>query len=342
MIPIKNVYHMLSYAFHVLNDQGYKKVEFEEFENFLELGASIIAKGVTTQVKRGLAKGYITKSERSSSLKGKISLSESIKSNAFMTRQLVCVYDDFSENIYFNRILKTTMSWLLRSNLSKGRKKEIRKLIIFFSSVEEINVYEINWDLQFNRNNQNYRMLVSMCYLVLHGMIQKSSDGTRRMIDFIDEKRMARLYEKFILEYYKKEFPKLKVAASQIPWNCDDGFNLMLPTMQSDIMISNGEKTLIIDAKYYASTTQTHYASNHRHTIHSQNLYQIFTYVKNQDAENTGNVSGMLLYAKTDETIQPNQEYRLGGNPISVKVLDLNCEFEEIKVQLNQFVQGLV
>ena len=69
-------------------------------------------------------------------------------------------------------------------------------------------------------------------------------------------------------------------------------------------------------------------------------MYQIFTYVKNLDVSNTGNVSGMLLYAKTDEEILPNNEYRMSGNKISVKTLDLNCDFSEIALQLNKIVDS--
>ena len=47
---------------------------------------------------------------------------------------------------------------------------------------------------------------------------------------------------------------------------------------------------------------QTHKQYDSR-SLHSSNLYQIFTYV-NKDVGNTGNVAGMLLYAKTEETIQ--------------------------------------
>ena len=59
------------------------------------------------------------------------------------------------------------------------------------------------------------------------------------MMDFLDEQRMCRLYEKFILEYYKKHYPQIKTAASQIDWALDDGIGTMLPTMQSDIMLSD-------------------------------------------------------------------------------------------------------
>ena len=46
-------------------------------------------------------------------------------------------------------------------------------------------------------------------------------------------------------------------------------------------------------------------------------------------------VSGMLLYARTDETILPDNEYRMSGNTISVKTLDLDCGFDSIASQLN-------
>lgn len=59
MIPVQNVYYMLSYAFKVLNEQGYKRIATEEFNNTAELMAAILAKGIAVQLKRGLGKEYI-------------------------------------------------------------------------------------------------------------------------------------------------------------------------------------------------------------------------------------------------------------------------------------------
>ena len=42
MIPVQNVYYMLSYAFKVLNEQGYKRIATEEFNNTAELMAAIL------------------------------------------------------------------------------------------------------------------------------------------------------------------------------------------------------------------------------------------------------------------------------------------------------------
>lgn len=335
MIRIKNIYYMLSYAFQILNGQGYKMIQTEEFENAAELCSAILIKGVSAQIKRGLGKEYILQTESLSTVRGKIDISSSIKEQTIIKKQLVCSYDEFSVNSYMNRIIRTTMELLLRSNISKSRKKELRKLL-FFGEVKSLEINAIDWRIQYNRNNQTYQMLISICYLIIKGLLQTTSEGTTKLMDFLDEQRMCRLYEKFILEYYKKEFPRLKVSASQIPWDLDDGESDMLPVMQSDIMLSDKKNTLIIDAKYYSHTTQVQYDV---HTLHSNNLYQIYTYVKNADKERRGNVSGMLLYAKTDEMVLPRNRYKMGGNTISVDTLNLDCEFDEIRQQLNDIVK---
>lgn len=338
MIPVQNIYYMLAYAFQVLNENGYKNIETEQFDNVGELCAAILSKGVSLQLKRGLGKEYVSETEPLSSLRGKIDIAESIKTQSMLRKQLVCTYDDFTVNSYMNRIIKSTMELLIRSDITKARKKELRKLLVFFGEVEPLNVYDINWQLQYNRNNQSYRMLISICYLVVKGLLQSNTSGGTKLMDFLDEQRMCRLYERFILEYYRKEHSEIRASASQIPWQLDDDFSFMLPVMQTDIMLSKGNTTLIIDAKYYGHTTQEQYGV---HTLHSGNLYQIFTYVKNKDAEygeQPHNVSGMLLYAQTDESVQPNNVYHMGGNKISVRTLNLNCSFKEIASQLDGIV----
>ena len=338
MIHVQNIYYMLAYAFQVLNENGYKDIATEQFDNVGELCAAILAKGISVQLKRGLGKEYVSQTEPMSSLRGKIDIAESIKTQSMLRKQLVCTYDDFTVNSYTNRILKSTMELLIRSDISKVRKKDLRKLLVFFGNVDSIDVHDINWRLQYNRNNQSYRMLISICYLVVKGLLQTNTAGTTKLMDFLDEQRMCRLYEKFILEYYRKEHPEVKASASQIPWQLDDDFGAMLPVMQSDIMLSKGSATLIIDAKYYGHTTQSQYGVN---TLHSGNLYQIFTYVKNKDAEygdQPHTVSGMLLYAQTDEVVQPNHVYHMSGNKITVRTLDLNLPFSDIAKQLDGIV----
>lgn len=333
---MKTLTDMLSYAFKVLNEQGYKRIATEEFNNTAELMAAILAKGIAVQLKRGLGKEYISQTEDLSSLRGKIDIAESIKTQSMLRKKLICTYDDFSVNSTMNRIIKSTVELLLKADIAKSRKKELRKLMVFFADVTPIDLYSVNWNLQYNRNNQSYQMLISICYLVVKGLLQTNTDGTTKLMDFLDEQRMCRLYAKFILEYYKKHYPKLTVSASHIPWALDDGIGDMLPVMQSDIHFQKENTVLIIDAKYYTNTTQVQFD---KHTLHSNNLYQIFTYVKNREyqfGDEENKVSGMLLYARTDALIQPDNVYQMHGNQISVKTLDLNKPFDEIAKQLDE------
>ena len=310
MIPIQNIYYMLSYAFQVLQEQGYRSVAAENFQNTADLCAAILEKGVSSQLKRGLGREYREKTEPLASPRGKLDLTASIKDQTIRNKQLVCTYDEFSVDTEMNRILKATLRLLLRADVSRERKKKLRKLLLYFGDVSEVRVTAIQWHLRFDRSNQTYRMLMAVCYLVIKGLLQTQTGGTMRVMDFLDEQRMCRLYEKFILEYYRKEFKNQIVAnASQIPWQLDNEENAMLPVMQSDIMLRRGDRVLIIDAKYYEHSTQVQFD---KHTLHSGNLYQIFTYVKNKEYElrdREHKVAEMLLYAKPDEEIYPDNVY---------------------------------
>ncbi|NLY09970.1 MAG: hypothetical protein GXZ11_08840 [Tissierellia bacterium] len=161
-----------------------------------------------------------------------------------------------------------------------------------------------------------------------------------RMASFSDE-HMERLFEKFILEYYKEHHSYLnEIKAGQIKWNLEgDNEETMikfLPVMQSDVMLRMGDRVLIIDAKYYEKSLRKYYD---KHSLHSANLYQIFSYVKNHDRDNSGQVSGLLLYAKTSEDIAPDASFNMGGNIIGARTLDLNVDFSQISSQLDNIIK---
>ena len=338
MILIQNIYYMLSYAFQVLNEQGPKEVDAEVFDNAQRLCAEILIKGISVQIKRGLKRDYVPQTETLSSVKGKIDVSDSIKTQSIIRRQLICNYDEFTTDTKLNQILKATMSLLLRGDITSSQKKAIKKLLIYFSDVQKTDLHNIDWNMHYNRNDQSYQLLITICYMVVKGLLQTQSDGTYKLMDFFDEQRMSRLYEKFILEYYRKHYPELNANPSPIEWQLDQEGNGMLPAMKTDIMLQKDNNILIIDAKYYSQATQEQYG---KHTIHSNNLYQIFTYVKNKEyelREKQHNVSGLLLYAQTDEEIQPDGNYVMSGNRISVHSLDLNRDFSEISKELNTII----
>lgn len=329
---------MLSYAFRTLTKQGYREMSTEKFSNTADLMTEILIAGISQQLKRGLGRAYIEQMEDIPVIRGRVNITESVKRQTMINRKLSCVYDDFSVNNSKNRIIKSTALLLLGADVAKQRKSRLRKLLVYFDKVELIDLRTVDWNIHYDRNNQTYRMLISICYLVVKGLLQTQADGKTKIMDFLDDQQMYHLYEKFILEYYKKEYPYIKTNASQIKWQLDDGMDYMLPNLLSDITLEYDNKVLIIDAKYYSHIMQNRYE---KETIRSANMFQIFTYVKNKEAElkdKPHEVAGMLLYAQTDNGTQPEYRYQMSGNMISVKTLNLNCDFEDIRRQLDSII----
>ena len=341
-IFIKNIYYMLAYAFQVLRQENYDDVAAEEFDDIQDLFAAILARGISQQLKQGLHREYMTKREDIPLMRGKLDIYGTIRNQIQRKKILSCEYDELSVNNIFNQILKTTLSILIRdSGVQQSHKADLKKVILFFNEVDAVEPSSIRWDkLMYRYNNKNYEMLMNVCYFVLDGMLQTTDKGDYKLVSFSDE-HMHKLYEKFVLEYFKRHHSYLSEArAAQVKWNLaadtDESLIRFLPIMQTDIFLRYKEQVLIIDTKYYSHTMQMQYD---KATLHSGNMYQIFTYVKNQDTANTGNVSGMLLYAKTEEAITPDCSFVMGGNKISVKTLDLNKEFKLITAQLDKIVE---
>lgn len=336
---------MLSYAFFELRGTDYRYMDVENIDTMKDLCACILIRAVTLQLKRGLVHEYLVETEELLSPKGKIDITSSIRSGAIQNHRLVCEYDEFSVNSVRNRIVKQTLSVLLASSVKEEYRVELRKLIRYFSDVDFIVPHSINWTMAYDRNNQSYRFLMAICRLVLKDLLMTQNDGSFRMMDLMDERAMHRIYEKFILEYYAKEWPRLHASSSQIRWGLDEGDTPgMLPTMLSDIMLHNGHTWLIIDAKYYNKNIQTNQG---RTSLISGNLYQILSYVQNKkfDLEKTGkpfDIAGMLLYARTDDSIQPDHFTKnILGNKMMTRTLDLDKDPLEIASQLDAIAEDM-
>lgn len=340
-IIIKNIFYMLSYAFQELRKNTYESISIEKFDNIYDLFAEIIAKGVSQQLKQGLHRSYIEEQDSIPTLRGKLNLPETIRHKVNQRQLLECEFDEYSPDNLFNQILKSTVLLLICStDVKPERKKLLRKILLYFSDIQEINLKTVKWrNLRFDRNSKTYQMLLYLCYFVVQESLLTTDEGKFKQQKFSDE-RMCRLFEKFVLEYYKKHHPEFKPSAKQIEWDIDEEKSTakdILPILQTDVFLTIKDRSLIIDTKYYSKTLQEHYGKK---TIISNNQNQIFTYVMSHDKGHEGTTDGMLLYANTNDTIQPNGMNKYSdGNRIFYRNLDLNQDFEGIKSQLESFVE---
>ena len=332
---------MLAYAFSALRKQDYQLVGSEDFENISDLMAEILTNSTSFLLKRGLFREYVTSHQSLTTVRGKLDVVKSARNMAIGKHLVECEVDDLSENNIFNQILKTGLSILLRDvNVAKERKDTIKQLLPFFNTISVLEPSSIPWStLRYQRSNQLYELPVYICAYVINRSLIDPNQDQRKLMTFTEE-NFNRLYEKFVLEYYRYHHPELKANAEMIDWNFDAKQSVgweYLPKMKTDITLHKGDKTLIIDTKFYSQILR---AKFDKVTYNSNNLYQIFAYVANHDIHHTGNVSGMLLYAQTDNENIPDSQFHQHGSSstIYVRTLDLNQEFETIRDQLERIV----
>lgn len=340
-ILIRNVYHMLAYAFQDLSKNNYEDIAKEDFEHIQDMFAEILFKGVSMQLKQGLYREYVEKTECLSILKGKLDINGTIKERLNRRQIVSCEFDELNENNTFNKILKATIELLISEKTVKNKRKTaLRSLLPFFSNVESVFPSSIKWNaLTYKRSNRSYRMLMNICYFIIDGMLMTTERGTYRMATFSDE-HMNRLFERFVLEYYRKHHKDIQANSEKLSWDIDDDKPVrgieFLPSMQTDIVLRKGDRALIIDTKYYGEILKGKFDKK---AVSNANIYQIFTYVKNMDTNNTGKVSGMLLYAKTKEEFSEPVDTSISGNRILAFTLDLNQAFNNISKQLDSFIE---
>ena len=342
MINVKNIYWMLAYAFRNINIDEIKKVEAENFDNIYDLFCVMLTQGIGKQIKRGLNKEYILKINDISGVKGKINLSDTVKKNSMVNKKIICEFDEYSENSYLNKIIKTTAFYIIKSNKikNKNRKNNLKKMMLYFSNIDILDIKTIKWSqIKYNRNNASYKFLINICKFILEGLLINKEKGKIEFLDFIDDQALYYLYEKFILEYFKYHYSEFSVSSPQIKWNIkENNFIEFFPIMQSDIMLKYKEKKLIIDAKYYSKTLQKKYD---KETYRNNNINQIFTYVKNEDYQDIRNVAGMLLYAKTTNEDIGWKEVTMVNSKIIITNLDLSQNFEVIQERMEEIADWL-
>lgn len=180
-------------------------------------------------------------------------------------------------------------------------------------------------------------MLINISQLIYEGLIANEVDNEITFSDFIRDKQMSKLYEKFVLNFYRVHLNKTvyNVHAPKLKWDLDEKISeedlSLLPEMRTDIVVENKiENTqLIIDTKYYAQTLVTSNWTDSK-KVRTGHLFQILAYVSNSDF--SGKIKGMLLYPTIEKEINAN--FPIGGRSIGIRTLNLDVEWKDISDRL--------
>lgn len=332
-VVIRNIYYMMAYAYRALSVGEYVKLASEKFESANDLLAAILCLGLSLQFKRGLEKDYREPDEDLSSIQGRIDVRETMKLASSGTCKAHCQHDELSQNTLKNQILKAAAMRLIGcTDISSDRQRELKRYLLKMRDMDAANLAQVEWKrLAYHRNNGGYQMLMAVCRMVAEGLIpNEDTDGVTGR-SFLSDRALSALYERFVLEYFRRHHPELNASAKIIEPPKSEERPSFLPMLKTDVTLEKGDSTLIIDCKCYGRILQCHYGHK---ALSAANVNQIHMYVSEEAYARNKHVEGMLLYAKTFEEVEESS-WSVAGLRYHLRTLDLGVEFAQIARQLD-------
>jgi 5-methylcytosine-specific restriction enzyme subunit McrC len=342
-IPIANIYYLLCYAWDEFAPGQLQRYAAEDFTDSLNLFSRQLIAGIQSLHKRGFETGYLTAEESTSILRGRILVQPSIRTMTTQPQKLYCTFDEMSLDIPSNQILKATATRLLGvESLDAPVRRELRQAAALLRGVREIALDASTFHaVRLHQNNRLYSYLLTICRFLYESMVAQNMPGQYyfREVDK-DERRMRRIFEKFVRNFLKRRQMKYVVKSDRMDWfaTADDGSDLsFLPTMSTDASLRSANRTIIIECKYTERIFRSRFGSE---KLQSTHLYQLCAYLRNleRNGEPDKGAEGILLYPSVGKSL--DQSYVIQGHRIRVHTLDLNQPWTGIEAQMLSLVES--
>lgn len=327
---------MLCYAWEKIALMQFRAVEAQPYKMPLNLFVKILLESLKHLLKRGLMQRYEPQKDNLQMLRGKIIWRETLAQRGLARGQLHCLFDELSINILPNQLLKSILTYLLKTqNIDNELLKDLKNIYIKFHFVEDIKILPIHWQIvEKERKDIFYDFLLKICQLIHKQLLMNEENGKFIFKDFENE-QLYQIFENFVRKFYTIEQKKFTVSSPKIVWKLEkerstEGGDNLLPMMQTDMCLTNKEQKIIIDTKFYVNTLQENFGKK---SIHSGHLYQIFSYLMQQE---NPNCEGILLYPTVQQNISQSYRFEERGRShrIRIETVDLTADYQHIKTRL--------
>lgn len=340
-IPIRNIYYLLCYAWDQLAEGEVVDVSGIESNDLADLFAYVLIGGVRHLIRRGMEQGYEQRTAELQGIRGKVDVLQSSRRLLLVHGRTACAFDELTVNTPSNRILKSTLRRLANvSAVEPSLRHDLGGLYRAMAGIDDVALSIGPFrTVQLRSNNRYYRFLLNVCELICSSWLVDEANGDYKFRDFLrDERRMAGLFQSFVLNFFRKERPRNRARSERIFWDAtsdtDPSLDL-LPGMTTDISMSTARGKLIIDTKFYRKTLADFHDSE---SVHAANLYQMFAYLMNAAASSGETVSGMLLYPRVDRNLR--ESYRIHGFDVRVCTVDLTQNWKLIREELLEMIDA--
>jgi len=336
-IPIANIYYLLCYAWDEFAPRQIELHAAEEFPDTLHLFARQLIIGIQSLHRRGFEAGYIPFEEITVNPRGRILMAPSIRTMTAQPKRLNCACDEMSVDIQSNRILKSTLHRLLGlPGLETPVRQDLRRASNLLRDVQEVELTARMFHaVRMHENNRLYAFLMTICYFLYESMEAREQLGHYRFREVDrDEKRMRRVFEKFVRNFFARRQKNFKVKSERMDWcgiTMEGSGQSLLPVMVTDATLRSTDRTIIVECKYTEKLFNSRFGTE---KLRSPHLYQLSAYLRNLEPNGGADAvaEGILLYPTAGESL--DLSYRLHGHLVRVCTLDLNLPWTEIEHQM--------
>jgi 5-methylcytosine-specific restriction enzyme subunit McrC len=340
MIPVRNVYYLLCYAWsHLEETDLVDRTTLDRLDRVEDMYGKALAEGVFRLVRRGLDRGYIETTREIAGVRGRLEVGAMATKAVRARGRTICTFAEFTPDVLHNRIVRSTLHALLRSGTLDS--SVARDVALAYQKLEGVSTVRVTRQafrrIQLDRSQRHYRFLLHLCRLIHESTLVDESTGDVQFQDFRRNKKMMwRLFEDFVREFYIVEQDALRVLSGRkIPWSGSSGRTpsdeKYIPEMYSDVLLEGAGRRIVLDTKFYGQPLSERQGSQ---KLRSGNLYQLLAYLENRQAGFPGGPrhEGILLYAAVDRSF--SIDVTLNGFRIKAVTIDLAQPFSAIRNEM--------
>ena len=287
-IGIPQLLSLACYAIGVYKPQEQRLFDFRKARTLPDVLALALTAASRRAFGRGLLRGYLSEEDRLFTVRGRVRFEEQIRRQYCIPLPVELSFDEFTEDILANRLVKAAAARLGRISLNSSEAR--RGLDWIAATLANVSLLEFRRQnvpvLRYDRLNEHYRHAVGLARLILLHSEFESFRGDVRASGFLVD--MNVLFQEFLVQALRET---LKVSANTlrseetVPLDEDSMVNLR-PDLSWWV---SGECKFVGDAKYKNITNRQ---------VPNADLYQLLAYSTALDLP-----GGLLIYAKGEASL---------------------------------------
>lgn len=294
--------------------------------SLLEIFIKMFLEEVSVLTKQGLKAAYMHVEANERFYKGKLMASQNIKHNLMNYERFFVRYDDFSFNRPENRLIKSTLRFLLKQTADSRNRHNAARLLTFFESVDYSASYEADFSKCISdRSMSHYDKALSWCRVFLRGNSFTAFAGSEVALALLFP--MEKVFESFVAAKFRKH-----LASGISLWTQDTRYSLFdNPTrafaLRPDLVLESGERTVVLDTKWKLLSDKVR-----NNGISQSDMYQMYAYSKKYNAKGI-----VLLYPHSDAVSKTDIRYVSEDNVnVRVSFIDLRNVDDSISKLLSE------